>query len=159
MPAPETRDLLDEFILISRMEAPEQSPPAGAALVAEMTFGDVQTDYSPEPLVDVDARRNVRTVLRGADECVLELDIQHRGLVKTHCAGTKDVVGARNCTARMLELGDRALRVAGCERSKLAGMGPDDHLGRLKAGALERRHDVHPPWLPARRCRETLRDR
>ena len=79
MSAPETRDLLDEFILISRMEAPEQSPPAGAALVAEMTFGDVQTDYSQEPLVDVDARRNVRTVLRGADECVLELDIQHRG--------------------------------------------------------------------------------
>jgi len=65
--------------------------------------------------------------------------------VKTHCAGTKDVVGARNCAARMLELGDRALHVAGCERSKLAGMGPDDRLGRLKAGALERRHNVHPP--------------
>ena len=129
MSAPETRDLLDEFILISRMEAPGQSPPAGAALVAEMAFRNVQTDNSPEWLVDDDARR----------------DIQHRGLVKTHCAGTKDVVGAGTCAARMLELGDRALHVAGCERSKLAGMGPDDHLGRLKAGALERRHDVHPP--------------
>src|SRR5439155_7275180 len=31
--------------------------------------------------------------------------------------------------------------------------------GRLKASALEQSHDVHPPWLPARRCRETLRDR